>query len=159
MKSLFITLVSMTITASADATSVVRADKSFEQIITSADHVVVGKVIGVSMRDKKGKKVQDPKAHTGPHSGNVISIRVTVEEGGILKTHAKDFPRAVSYVLWPSLILDLAAMKELEGQSFIILLDGDHFQPHGVAPFDFMWPLDWRERVVSVIAAEKKRQN
>lgn len=111
------------------------------------------------MRDKNGKKLDDPRARTEPHSGNVITIHVVFAAGSVLKTTAKNFPMAVSYELWPSLILDLRSMKELVGQSFVILLQGDHFQPHGVAPFDFMWPLDWRQRVLNAIAAEKKESN
>lgn len=156
MKALRIFFCIITVTTCAFGTSVKKSEKPFEETVSEADHIVIGKVLSVTMHDKTGREVRDPNACTEPHSGNVITIRMSVRKDGILKTSAKKFPEIITYALWDALVLDLGGMKEVEGQSFIVLLEKEDFQPHGIAPFDFMWPLDWRDKVTKVIEAKKQ---
>ncbi len=141
--------------STAFSTSLKTTEKEFAQIVSEADHIVIGKVVSVRMRDKNGEPVHDPNARTEPHSGNVISIWLSVGKDDVLKTGAQKVPRVITFSLWDGLVLDFRSVKELEGQSFVVLLEKDSFQPHGVAPFDFMWPLDWRDRVLKVITEQK----
>jgi hypothetical protein len=55
-------------------------DASLSDLACGADHVLVGRVIGVDMIDGKGRQISDQKATTGPGLKNQIRLAVAVDE-------------------------------------------------------------------------------
>lgn len=53
-------------------------EATLEEIATSADHVLVGRVTGVDMISGSGRQVRDPEARTGPGLNNQIRLRIAV---------------------------------------------------------------------------------
>lgn len=125
LKKILLLLV-LCVPALVSATSV--PQKTLEEIVRDADHVIVATVIEVDVVDGLGRPLTGPKASTGPGSKNQMRFRLSVEE--VLFTRGAKPPRRVIVPLWQMWHYRLDMMQaEVTGARGIFLLKGKDFQP------------------------------
>lgn len=101
---------------------------SLAELISSSDHVVIGKITKVDMVDAKGKQITNLEAKTGPGLHNTIRLNVTVQTNGVLFTNAKQAPESLTIPIWSMWHYSLGQIKQAEeGQTRILLLKGTNF--------------------------------
>lgn len=103
-------------------------EKPLEGLVAEADHVIVGKVTHVTMRNWIGWKTTNPKARTGPGSRNEIRLHIAVETNGVLKTDQRKFPSTLEVPLWRMWHYSLGSAKASEGKTYIFLLKGEKME-------------------------------
>ena len=135
---------------SAFATSI--ADKSLEQLVAEADHVVIGTVSTVKMYGRFGLEKTNPKARTGPGNPNELRWTVKIDPAGILLTNKTPFPEAITIRLWKMWHMDLEGARYHEGKTYILLLKGEDMQ--WVYPGWFYRDLEERDAIKALL--EKK---
>jgi hypothetical protein len=112
--------------------------KGLEELVASADHILVARIDKVDMVDLKGKELLEGR--TGPGHTNTIRFHLTIEKGGVLKSAGDPVPDQVLLRLWPEWHYTLATLrKQFQGQTYIFLLKGPDYQ--WVYPAGFNRPL------------------
>jgi hypothetical protein len=122
-------------------------EATLEEMATSADHVLVGRVTGVDMIDGAGRPIESPEARTGPGLTNEIRLQIAVDE--VVVTNAPTVPKVLYVPLASHLHYSLGQIREAhaeESEQRLILLKGPNFQ--GIKPGVFMLPLQDREEVL-----------
>jgi hypothetical protein len=116
-------------------------DASLSDLACGADHVLVGRVIGVDMIDGKGRQISDPKATTGPGLKNQIRLAVAVDE--VLQTTAKKVPKALKVALG-----DVKNAHAEPSSPVLVFLRGKTFEP--VIAGRFLWPIEARAEAIEL---------
>jgi hypothetical protein len=122
-------------------------EATLEEMATSADHIVVGRVTGVDMVNGSGRQVSDPEAGTGPGLNNQIRLRITVDD--VLVTTARKVPKVLHVPLASHLHYSLGQIQAAhakESEPRLILLRGPHFE--GIKPGVFMRSLNDKEEAL-----------
>jgi len=122
-------------------------EATLEEMATSADHVLVGRVTGVDMISGSGRQVRDPEARTGPGLNNQIRLRIAVDE--VIATNASKVPPVLYVPLASHLHYSLGQIQAghaQESEQRLILLKGPDFQ--GIKPGVFMRPLQDKEELL-----------
>ena len=122
-------------------------EATLEEMATSADHILVGRVTGVDMVSGSGRQIRDPEARTGPGLNNQIRLRITVDE--VVATNAQKVPAVLHVPLASHLHYSLGQIQTAhaqESEKRLILLKGPAFQ--GIKPGVFMRPLQDKEEVL-----------
>jgi hypothetical protein len=132
-------------------------ERPLEELVAEADHVIVGKITRVSMRNWIGWEVRNPKARTGPGSKNEIRLHIAVETNGVLKTTKKDFPNELEVPLWRMWHYSLGSIKASEGTTNIFLLKGEHMER--VYPRYFRRDLSEKATVFNLIRAQSNNKS
>ena len=112
------------------ATASVPLEVTDEQLAAKVDHVLLARVVGVEMTDAKGKKIEDPKAMTGPGTGNTILLAVEIDE--VYHTASRKPPETLKIPLDPMMHYRLGRVKESHSgkpKPFLLLLAGPKFTP------------------------------
>lgn len=113
------------------------AHKELHELVSSADHVVEGKIIDVVMRNGEGKIVTADDAATGPGSSNQLFLKVEVSVGGFVHSEKSDFPKIIWIPLWQKWHNTLGnRRKNSFGKTYIFLLKGDGLDPVYPAGFE-----------------------
>lgn len=137
------------------ATASIPLQVTDENLAAKVDHVFLARVVGVEMIDAKGKTIEDPKAMTGPGTGNTIRLAVEIDE--VYQTTSPKPPETLKVPLDPMMHYRLGQVKEVHSgkpKPFLLLLTGPKFSPafEGV----FSRPVERKEYFVS---QAKKRAN
>lgn len=131
----------------ATATSV--PQMPLEDIVRSADHVVVANVTRVDMVDGRGRPVTDPQARTGPGLKNQIRFHLRVKQ--VLFTRAGAVPPTLTVPLWTMWHYELGGMQDVVSEEdSIFLLKGDAYEPayHN----GFQRSMDERKQIEQLLA-------
>ncbi len=124
----FIGFVAIVLTVQAHATSI--AFRDLTNLVSEADHILVGTVTRVDMIDGKGSQVTKKTARTGPGSENMLRLHVSVATNGVVASTTGKVPGEITIPLWQMWHDTLGGRKkEVEGKTFIFLLKGSDFQP------------------------------
>lgn len=140
-------LLMMGFATAAAATSI--PQRPLEDIVRSADHVVVANVTSVDMVDGRGRPVTDPQARTGPGLKNQIRLHLRVKQ--VLFTRAGAVPPTLTVPLWTMWHFELGGMQDVVSEEdSIFLLTGDGFEPayHN----GFQRSMDEREQIERLLA-------
>jgi hypothetical protein len=103
---------------------------SLDDLARGADHILVGRVVGVDMIDAEGRQRHDDADRTGPGLGNTIRLRVQVDE--VLVTNAARVPDELLVPLDPFMHYSLGQIREAHArpsEPLLFLLRGDSFSP------------------------------
>lgn len=122
-------------------------EATLEEMATSADHILVGRVTGVDMIDGSGKPIRDLEAKTGPSLKNQIRLRISVDE--VLVSNAKTVPKILFVPLASHLHYSFGQIKAAHAQDSeqrLILLKGQSFE--GIKPGVFMRQLEEKEKAL-----------
>lgn len=122
-------------------------EATLEEMATSADHILVGRVTGVDMIDGSGRPIEAPETRTGPGLANEIRLRIAVDE--VVVTNARTVPKVLYVPLASHLHYSLGQIREAhaeESEQRLILLKGPRFQ--GIKPGVFMLPLQDKKEVL-----------
>lgn len=109
--------------------------RDLTNLVSEADHILVGTVEKVDMLDAKGNLVMNDTARTGPGSENQLRLHVTVATNAVVASSADKIPETVVIPLWQRWHDTLGnRKKEVQGKTFIFLLKGNDFVPvyHGL---------------------------
>lgn len=124
-------------------------EASLRDLACGADHVFVGRVVGVDMIDSKGRTVRDPEARTGPGLKNTLRLEVEVLER-IDSTEAA-LPRTIKVPLDPFMHYSLGQIRSAHAEPSspaLVFLRGRGFDP--VIAGRFLWHLDAREEALEL---------
>ena len=134
-------LLALVIAIPAIATAGLPFEASLEEMATSADHVLIGRVTGVDMIDGEGNAITDPEARTGPGLHHQIRLRIAVDV--VIGTTAEKVPDELYVPLASHLHYRLGQIQEAhakDSEQRLILLKGERFE--GIKPGVFMRSLD-----------------
>ena len=116
------------LTVQAHATQIDFRDLT--NLVSDADHVLVGTVTQVDMIDGKGNQVTNETARTGPGIENMLRLHVSVATNGVMVSSASKAPETLVIPLWQKWHDTLGnRKKEVQGKTFIFLLKGKDFAP------------------------------
>jgi len=129
----------------ANASSPLEA--SLRELSCGADHVLVGRVVGVDMIDAKRRPIHDDAAGTGPGSKNTIRLEVEVLE--VIETTEADFPPTLKIPLDPVMHYSLGQIRAAHAEPSeprLVFLSGAKHEP--IIAGRFFWGLDAREEAL-----------
>jgi hypothetical protein len=124
----------------AIATAGFPLEATLEEMAQQADHILIGRVVGVDMVDGQGKPVADPSARTGPSLDNTIRLLIQVDQ--VLVSNASKVPDVVPVPLASHLHYTLGQIQEAHAgdkELRLVLLKGPDFV--GIKPGVFLRPL------------------
>jgi hypothetical protein len=127
-------------------------EATLEEMAQQADHVLIGRVVGVDMVDGQGKPVADPKARTGPGLDNTIRLLIQVDQ--VLVSTASSVPDVLPVPLASHLHYTLGQIQEAHAgdkELRLVLLKGPDFV--GIKPGLFLRPLGDKDAVLRLHAA------
>lgn len=133
----------------ASAQASVPLEASLRDLACGADHVFVGRVVGVDMIDAKGRSISDERAMTGP--GESTTIRLELEVMELIESSEAAFPSSIRVPLDPFMHYSLGQIKAAHvepSNARLVFLRGDKFQP--VIAGRFFWGLDARDEALAL---------
>ena len=89
-------------------------EASLRDLACGADHVFVGRVVGVDMINSRGRTVRNPEARTGPGEKNTIRLEIEVIER-IDSTEAA-LPNTIKVPLDPFMHYTLGQIKSAHSE-------------------------------------------
>jgi hypothetical protein len=145
-------LLSLAATVTLAALASLPLQMSLAEMATEADHLLVGRVVGVDMIDGNGRPVLDDQARTGPGLKNVIRLRIAVDE--TLTTMAERVPKELLVSLDPLMHYSLGQIRSAhqnDATPRLLLLKGTDFS--SLRPGIFFLPLQERDEALRVHSA------
>jgi hypothetical protein len=103
---------------------------SLGDLACGADHIFVGRVVGVEMVDGRGRQVRDPDARTGPGLKNTIRLKVEVVE--VIESTLAKPPTHLDVPLDPAMHFSLGQIREAYAEptdARLVFLRGTTFEP------------------------------
>jgi hypothetical protein len=128
---------------------------TLQEMAASADHILVGTVVGVDMVDGDGKLLTDPNAMTWPGLPNVIRLQVRINK--TLVSNAAIVPAQLAIPLDPFLHYRLGQIQEAHAgrqQAMLLMLKGPSFAP--IKAGVFARPLADRAKALRLHAASRR---
>jgi hypothetical protein len=128
---------------------------SLDDLARRADHILVGRVVGVDMIDAEGRQRHDDADRAGPGLGNTIRLRVQVDE--VLVTNAARVPDELLVPLDPFMHYSLGQVREAHARTSeprLFLLRGEDFSP--IVAGVFSRGLDDRDEALRIHAASHR---
>lgn len=122
---------------------------SLRDLACGADHVFVGRVVGVDMINERGRSVRDHEARTGPGLKNTIRLEVEVMER--IDSTAAVLPSTIKVPLDPFMHFSLGQIKAAHAKPSapaLVFLRGSRFEP--VIAGRFFWQLDARREALEL---------
>lgn len=129
-------------------------EATLEEMAGNADHILIGRVIGVDMINGKGKQVTNTRARTGPGSNNTIRLLITVDE--VLVSNADHVPTILPVPLANHLHYSLGQIRDaLKGDApmELVLLRGSDFS--AIKPGVFLWSVSDKDRALELYHASR----
>jgi hypothetical protein len=114
-----------------------------------ADHVLVGRVIGVDAVDKNGIEIHDEKAMTGAGKENKIRLVVSVEE--VVTSTSQKIAPTLRVPLDSNMHFSLGQIKSAHqepSEPLLVFLSGTDFQP--IIQGRFLWKLEARQEALAL---------
>lgn len=152
MKPLLLLLALLLLGGNAYATKV--AEKTLPELVSEADHVVIGTVKAVTMHTWFEFEIKDPKARTGPGKRNELKWTVILDPAEVLYSTQKTLPKELTIRLWKMWHMDLEGAKHHEGKTYILLLKGDDLQ--WVYPAGFYQDLATRPEIEALLKTKPR---
>jgi hypothetical protein len=124
-------------------------EASLRDLACGADHVFVGRVVGVDMVNSRGKAVRNPRTRTGPGETNTIRLEIEVLER-IDSTEAA-LPETIKVPLDPFMHYSLGQVQSAHSEPSapaLVFLRGSEFEP--IVAGRFFWHLDSREEALEL---------
>ena len=125
---------------------------TLEEMAQQADHILLGRVVGVDMVDGRGNPVKNSEAYTGPGIDNTIRLLIAVDQ--VLVSNAAKVPEVIPVPLASHLHYRLGQNQEAhEGDEEVrlVLLKGPDFV--GIKPGVFLRPLADKDKALRLHAA------
>jgi hypothetical protein len=123
-------------------------EASLRDLACGADHVLVGRVVAVDMRNSRGRPVRNEEARTGPGLKNTIRLEVEVLE--VIESTEAIFPSSVWVPLDPFMHFSLGQIKAAHAEpsdATLVFLRGQQFEP--IIAGRFFWHLNSREEALA----------
>lgn len=130
-------------------------EATLEEMASSADHILVGRVTGVDMINGSGRHIQDLDARTGPGLENQIRLRITVDK--VLASNSSEPPKLLYVPLASHLHYTLGQIRDAHAghsEPRLIFLKGARFE--AIEPGLFMRPLEQQEEALRLHRAFNK---
>ena len=127
-------------------------EATLEEMSQQADHVLIGRVVGVDMVDDRGKPVVDPESRTGPGLNNTIRLLIRVDQ--VLASNVSKVPDVLPVPLATHLHYTLGQIQEAHAADedvYLVLLKGPDFV--GIKPGVFLRPIGDKEAALRFHAA------
>jgi hypothetical protein len=124
-------------------------EASLRDLACGADHVFVGRVVGVDMINSRGRPVRNPEARTGPGLTNTIRLEIEVLER--IDSTETALPEKIKVPLDPFMHYTLGQIKAAHAEPSspaLVFLRGSRFEP--VIAGRFFWRLDSREEALEL---------
>ncbi len=124
-------------------------EASLRDLACGADHVFVGRVVGVDMINSKGRQVLHEAAMTGPGMNRTIRLELEVLE--LIESTEAAFPRSFHVPLDPFMHYSLGQIKAAHAEpsnARLVFLRGAKFEP--IIDGRFFWGLDAREEALAL---------
>lgn len=137
-----------------DVSASIPLDASLSDLACGADHLLVGRVVGVDMVNAKGKLVRNEKAMTGP--GLTNTIRLHIETIEIIESPSSSLPKVLKVPLDPFMHYSLGQVRGAHAEPsepMLVFLRGEKYLP--VISGRFLWSLDARAEMLAVRKACK----
>jgi hypothetical protein len=102
---------------------------TLQELAVGADHMLVGRIVGVDMIDSSGSQVTDPEAMTGPDKGTQIRLIVQIDE--IVFSNVKTVPPTVRVPLASHLHYSLGQIRAAHAEvspQLLVFLNGPRFE-------------------------------
>jgi hypothetical protein len=125
---------------------------SLDDLVCGADHILVGRVVGVDMIDGHGRQVRDPDARTGPGLKNTIRLKVEVVE--VIESTVAKPPSQLDIPLDPAMHFSLGQIREAypePSDARLVFLRGAAFEP--IIAGRFFWALSDRDEAMKLRTA------
>lgn len=130
-------------------------EATLEEMAQQADHILIGRVVGVDMIDGAGRQVSDETQRTGPVSKNTIRLRIQVDE--VLVTNAANVLEVLPVPLASHLHYSLGQVRRAhdgDTEVRLVLLKGENFE--GIKPGVFLRSLGDREEALRLHAEARR---
>lgn len=124
-------------------------EATLEEMAEGADHILIGRIIGVDMINSRGEAVLDREAATGPGLDNTIRLLIAVDE--VLVTNVATVPNVLPVPLASHLHYRLGQIADAhdgDTAARLVLLEGNEFV--GVKPGAFMRPLSDKDEALRI---------
>ena len=127
-------------------------------LVNRSDYILIGQIEKVDMIDWQGQEVVDLDARTGPvmekENERTIRFHVKIDKESILKAKDDDIPEIITVPLWKMWHSELKYNKEREGETVILLLKGNNFDP--VSAPEYMKSIDERDQIEDILSDPDK---
>ena len=143
------TLIVLLLLASPVAIASLPLEASLRDLACGADHVFVGRVVGVDMVNGRGKVIRDPDARTGP--GLTNTIRLEIETLERIDSTMAVLPTMIKVPLDPFMHYRLGQVKDVHSkpsEPALVFLKGRQFEP--IIAGRFLWRLDARQEAIEI---------
>ncbi len=137
------------VAASTTVQASVPLEATLGDLACGADHIFVGRVVGVDMVNANGRQVRSPDAMTGPGMNRTIRLEVEVLER-VESTEAA-LPASVRVPLDPFMHYSLGQVRAAHAEpssARLVFLRGADFQP--VIAGRFFWSLEAKEEALEL---------
>lgn len=124
---------------------------SLADLACGAEHVLIGRVVGVDMIDGRGRQIRKESAMSGPGLKNQIRLIVSVDQ--VLDTNAQHVPKQIKVALDSVMHYSFGAVKAAHQQASgpqLVFLRGAAFQP--IIAGRFLWGIDSRDEAMALRA-------
>ncbi|MFT3806644.1 hypothetical protein [Arenimonas sp.] len=124
------TLLFVLLLASTAALASLPLQATLEELAKGADHILVGRIVGVDMIDANGRPITDKDRRTGPGLKDRIRLLIVVDE--VLVTNAPSVPKRLAVPLDPFMHYRYGDVSDAHAQASspeLILLRGKDFMP------------------------------
>jgi hypothetical protein len=122
---------------------------TLDEMAKGADHILIGRVIGVDMIDANGVQITKRNELTGPGLSNTIRLRVAVDK--VLVTNSKKVPKVLAVPLDSFLHYSLGQVADAhrgDKKVRLLLLKGDNFV--GIKPGVFFRPIEEKAEALRI---------
>lgn len=133
--------------------SLVRASQPLEASLSDlacgAEHIFVGRVVGVDMVDGKGRQVRNRTAVTGPGLTNTIRLDVEILE--VIESAVAQPPKQIKVPLDSVMHYSLGQVSDAHKKPSdlrLVFLKGERYTP--IIDGRFFWGLDAREQALAL---------
>lgn len=137
------------VAASTTVQASVPLEATLGALACGADHIFVGRVVGVDMVNANGRQVRNPEAMTGPGMKKTIRLEVEVLER--VESPEAILPASVRVPLDPFMHYSLGQIKAAHAEpssARLVFLRGADFQP--VIAGRFFWSLEAKEEALEL---------
>ena len=127
-------------------------EATLKEMAEGADHILVGRVVGVDMMDSGGNRILDRAARTGPGLSNTIRLLIAVDQ--VLVTNSPSVPKTLPVPLASHLHYSLGQIQDSHVSDTLVrlvLLKEQKFV--GIKPGVFLRPLEDKAEALRLYTA------
>lgn len=124
-------------------------EASLSDLACQADHIFVGRVVGVDMVNGKDRLVRDRGAMTGPGSPNTIRLDVEIME--VIESTVTQHPKRVKIPLDTLMHFSLGQISDAHSKPSdprLVFLQGENYAP--IIAGRFFWGIEARDEALAL---------